>query len=321
MARDWSKEPYRKLFLRPSKEWQALPVLVRGLGDELLRLADDDGRIFVGIDDAKMVATLCRLLGAHPDERKLIGRKLDVLLDGDNFIVREGAYLVIRNLAAAHRRGPGKGGVDGPRASHRSATGEPPLGHGQATGEPPLGHGQATGEPPLGHGQATGGTAPNHVSELTPRNYSGDQKPPSRTRARSQDLKEEKEGKEIGPASGPPPPPPPPTPKDQAAAKTIAEELRRRPELFGDEDLELAAARLQVTLEAEPAADRLDRRQLGRELLAEVEGFATKHPLSDGPQRVARLTQKLAWILGDLQAGRRKPPQQAARESGRNERW
>lgn len=97
-----------------------------------------------------------------------------------------------------------------------------------------------------------------------------------------------------------------PAPKRGADAAALCDVLASRAELFGSADLIAVSARLEVTLEQEPKADRLDRRQVGRELVADVEAYSAKFTGSTPEQRVAQLSRKLAWILGDVASGRRK---------------
>lgn len=100
-----------------------------------------------------------------------------------------------------------------------------------------------------------------------------------------------------------------PAPKRGADAAALCDVLASRAELFGSADLIAVSARLEVTLEGEPKADRLDRRQVGRELVADVEAYGAKYPQATPEQRVAQLSRKLAWILGDVASGKRKDAQ------------
>ena len=97
-----------------------------------------------------------------------------------------------------------------------------------------------------------------------------------------------------------------PTPRREADAAALCDVLASRCELFGDADLTAVAARLEVTLEGEPKADRLDRRQVARELVADVEAYSAKFTGATPEQRVAQLSRKLAWIMGDVASGRRR---------------
>lgn len=97
MSAKWGKD-WRKLYRHPSSEWLALPLSVRGLGDELLRYTEDDGRIFVGTEDP--VAALARRMGAHPSERKWFANALERLTQ-DGFCALVDGYLTIRNFVIA----------------------------------------------------------------------------------------------------------------------------------------------------------------------------------------------------------------------------
>lgn len=98
MAIDWRHETYRRLYVIERGSFARLPALCRGLAAELLKLCDDEGRIDVG--DEAPVAVVCRMLGAHTGERRLIREYLpDLIRDG--YIAHEGRALVVRNFAAA----------------------------------------------------------------------------------------------------------------------------------------------------------------------------------------------------------------------------
>ncbi len=64
--KDWSKERWRKLYLRESLEQRLWSVMARGLRDYLIRLAEDDGTLIRDDDDPE--GALLKALGAHPEE-------------------------------------------------------------------------------------------------------------------------------------------------------------------------------------------------------------------------------------------------------------
>ncbi|WP_053230837.1 hypothetical protein [Sandaracinus amylolyticus] len=61
---------WRKLLSNPPTAWKRLPLITRGVGDEILRALDDDGEIDCGSEDH--TAVVCRLTAAHPKERRRI---------------------------------------------------------------------------------------------------------------------------------------------------------------------------------------------------------------------------------------------------------
>jgi hypothetical protein len=102
-ARDWSREPYRKLLLRPSASFRSLSVTAQGIAYVIIREADDDGRIPFDVDLRKGCAKLHRLLGVEPRERDVFDRRLQELL-ADGCLVHEGAFLVWPNLPSINAR-------------------------------------------------------------------------------------------------------------------------------------------------------------------------------------------------------------------------
>lgn len=98
----WESEKWRKLYRRVDAAWARLPVLARGLGSELLKYAEDDGRIPVRPDEDTGEAVCC-LMGARRAEWKAIEACVEALL-GDGYIVREEGAILIRNFAKAQAR-------------------------------------------------------------------------------------------------------------------------------------------------------------------------------------------------------------------------
>lgn len=94
---------WRKLYRFPSTAWLALPLSARGLGDALVRVADDDGSVYVGKD--KHAETLARLLQAHRDEYKRVAKDFALLL-ADGFCAVEGERLWIKNFSLAQEPAP-----------------------------------------------------------------------------------------------------------------------------------------------------------------------------------------------------------------------
>lgn len=69
--------PWKKLFCDPRSSWTRLSLLTRGVGDELLRASDDDGRIV--LDGEAPAQVVYRLLAVHPLERRRVREALDEL--------------------------------------------------------------------------------------------------------------------------------------------------------------------------------------------------------------------------------------------------
>lgn len=98
----WESEKWRKLYRRTGGSWLRLPLLARGLGSELLKYAEDDGRIPVMADESTGDA-ICRLTSAHKSEWKAVANLAQKLLD-DGYLVREPDAILIRNFVPAQRR-------------------------------------------------------------------------------------------------------------------------------------------------------------------------------------------------------------------------
>ena len=113
---------WRRLYVREEGPFALLPLYVRALAAELLKFVDDEGRLFVG--DREPWEVIARLAGAEAGERRMLRQHLPILL-ADGFLVRDGAYLVIRNFAVA--QGASKG-VGRARVEHDpSASGARPV--------------------------------------------------------------------------------------------------------------------------------------------------------------------------------------------------
>ena len=96
--KDWTKERWRKLYLREALEQRLWSVMARGLRDYLIRVAEDDGALIRDSDDP--VEALLVALGAHAEEAELV-RAAIVLLCRDGFLAVGTRSIFVRNLAAA----------------------------------------------------------------------------------------------------------------------------------------------------------------------------------------------------------------------------
>lgn len=98
MSATWGRD-WIKFYLHPSAQWELLPLSARGLGDEILRYVDrGTGTIALG---KKPVEALCRLLGAHPRERRRVTEDLEALKADGFCSVSEDGVLVVRNYLRA----------------------------------------------------------------------------------------------------------------------------------------------------------------------------------------------------------------------------
>ena len=89
---------WRKLWTKPSPSWEMLPAGARGLGDELLRYCDEEGRLpLMGLEPA---AAIARIIRAHVSERRWVIAML-ARLETDGFVRRDGTALLIRNFVTA----------------------------------------------------------------------------------------------------------------------------------------------------------------------------------------------------------------------------
>jgi len=102
---DWAHETFRRLYCRTDAKWLRLSLLARGVGTELLKVADDDGRVFLIPEEAPWEC-VARVLQAHPSDRKHLAKVVGELLadhgsDDPAYLIVEGSALRIRNFRAA----------------------------------------------------------------------------------------------------------------------------------------------------------------------------------------------------------------------------
>lgn len=69
---------WRKLLSNPPPDWQRLPLLTRGVGNEILRALDAEGEIECGTEDP--MAVVCRVTAAHPKERRRVREAVEELV-------------------------------------------------------------------------------------------------------------------------------------------------------------------------------------------------------------------------------------------------
>lgn len=97
MATDWGGE-FKKLYEDVSDSWIELPIVVRGIGCELLRAAD---RRTGKVADSTKPSVLCRKLGADVSEADTIARAVDALVKQGFMSVTDSGELIVTNLRAA----------------------------------------------------------------------------------------------------------------------------------------------------------------------------------------------------------------------------
>jgi hypothetical protein len=103
MPTQWWREPWRKLYTKLDAQWLGLTVSARGLADELIKYADETGRLFKVDSVAAAGEEIARRLSAKKREYKRIAEDTRDLLD-DTYLVLEDGWLVIRNFADAQER-------------------------------------------------------------------------------------------------------------------------------------------------------------------------------------------------------------------------
>jgi hypothetical protein len=96
--KDWSKERWRKLYLREALEQRVWSVMTRGLRDYVIRVAEDDGALIR--DAADPVAALVAALGAHAEEAGLVRGAIELLL-ADGFLTGSARSIFVDRLPEA----------------------------------------------------------------------------------------------------------------------------------------------------------------------------------------------------------------------------
>jgi hypothetical protein len=303
MARDWSKEPYRKLMLRPSSSFKRVSLLAQAVFYVLIREADDDGRLAFDADWSTGVSGLCRMLGVAPRDRRIVAARLEELV-ADGCLTHVGDVLVVSNLAAINVRRDRRSGPQsepGPASTERQPA---PTVH-----QPSVDRASTEREP----------NTSLHEPRVESVASSRDDSPDLRTRARSQ------VGREVGREVDLQPPQ-----KLTPTAEEIRVELERARTLFGDEDLARTAARLDATLagDADPRINGVVRRQVAIELVAHARSHVSRFTLATPDQLVAQLDQKLVWLTREIRLGRwdarpqsrsgQRPPQESTMASDPN---
>jgi len=88
-----------RLYRRASPQWEILPLSVRGLGTELLRHVEQTtGTLALG---KEWFPALCRLVGAHPQERRRVKADFAALVADGFCSVDENGVITVRNFVEA----------------------------------------------------------------------------------------------------------------------------------------------------------------------------------------------------------------------------
>lgn len=96
---------WRKLYTEESGTFLRLPLYVRALAAELLKFADPSGAFFVGEGEVDYGVYFGRDMRANAGERRMLRRDIPLLIE-DGYLIRDGAYLRIRNWTHAQGSGP-----------------------------------------------------------------------------------------------------------------------------------------------------------------------------------------------------------------------
>lgn len=114
----WGEVRWRRLYIREEGSFALLPLYVRALAGELLKFTDDDGRIFVG--EREPWEVIARLAGAEIGERRMLRQHIPLLLK-DGYLVRDGAYIIVKNQVVAQGRDKRQAGTSHARTENESS--------------------------------------------------------------------------------------------------------------------------------------------------------------------------------------------------------
>lgn len=145
MPIDWRHETYRRLFVLERGSFARLPALCRGLAAELLKLCDDQGHIDIGDEDP--AAVVCRALGAHRGERRMIREYIPMLV-ADGYLERGESHLAIRNFSHAQSRAQDRAAeaAKAPEDRDEASRSQAPVNDLTTTGQRPVNDAATNGE-------------------------------------------------------------------------------------------------------------------------------------------------------------------------------
>jgi hypothetical protein len=97
---DWDREPFVWVSRRETGTFAALPFLARCLATELLKFADEDGRLYVGNED--VCEAIARRTGATTGDRRLLRTHIPLLI-AEGFLTSVGAgWLKLRGAGRSY---------------------------------------------------------------------------------------------------------------------------------------------------------------------------------------------------------------------------
>lgn len=117
MNRDWSRERWRKQFLREPLQERMWPVMARGLRELLNKLAEEDGTLVSGASDPE--ASLVEALAPHSEERQLVRLAVSLLVR-ERFLESDETSIWIPDLPASQAARWGSSEVEPQRESARA---------------------------------------------------------------------------------------------------------------------------------------------------------------------------------------------------------
>jgi len=97
----FSRENWRKLYVRENLDHKAWPVLWRGIRDYLIRVARDDGTLLAATTDPG--ADMARALGSHADESASVAAAVGAMIQ-DGFLSHKRSRLFISRFEEAQER-------------------------------------------------------------------------------------------------------------------------------------------------------------------------------------------------------------------------
>lgn len=101
--RQWHNEPWRKLYTRIDGQWLRLSVTARGVADELLKYADEEGVLLALKEGEGRDEAVADLLSPKARERTFIVEAVADLF-ADTFLCQKGRKVTIRNFELAQER-------------------------------------------------------------------------------------------------------------------------------------------------------------------------------------------------------------------------
>ena len=211
----WERWPWRKLYLTEQGSFGLLPLMVRGVAAELLKICDDDGVIECG--SSSLAVVVSRRLGAHDKEKRALRGMLDALIK-DGYLAPSGstAWQIVNFRVAQRPRRGGDGEGQRSSAEHQDDASTTPARRQQDVSTTPARPVHDVSRTSAGrqHDASTtsAGRQQDTKNDLSARNHSGSRRKndaASHARARSEIRVEEIRKEGEGGAGGASPPPGP----------------------------------------------------------------------------------------------------------------